>query len=75
VDLGDGIVPNLRQKEALQNALMHLASAVQAYREDVPLEMIAIDLQETLTALDSVLGIHVREDVLDCIFKNFCIGK
>ena len=54
---------------------MHLASAVQAYREDVPLEMIAIDLQETLTALDSVLGIHVREDVLDCIFKNFCIGK
>ena len=73
--LEDGIVPNFRQKEALQNALTHLASAVQAYRDDVPLEMIAIDLQETLSALGSVLGINLREDILECIFKEFCIGK
>jgi tRNA U34 5-carboxymethylaminomethyl modifying GTPase MnmE/TrmE len=25
--------------------------------------------------LGTVLGINVREDVLDCIFKEFCIGK
>jgi tRNA modification GTPase len=75
LDLTDAIVPNFRQKVALQNALAELASASHAFRENIPLEMIAIDLQGCLTALGSVLGINVREDVLDCIFKEFCIGK
>jgi len=75
VTLADTIVPNFRQKLALQNALTDLARACHAFRENIPLEMIAIDLQGCLDALGSILGINVREDVLDCIFKEFCIGK
>lgn len=75
VDLNDTIIPNFRQKGALQRALAELAGASRAFQEKTPLEMVAIDLQECLAALGTVLGINVREDVLDCIFKEFCIGK
>jgi tRNA modification GTPase len=74
-NLADTIVPNYRQKEGLQKTLAHLASAVQAYQEEVPLEMIAIDLQACLTALEDILGINVRQDILEYIFKEFCVGK
>jgi tRNA modification GTPase len=73
--VADTIVPNYRQKEGLHKTLTHLASAVDAYREEVPLEMIAIDLRAGLAALEDILGINVRQDILDRIFKEFCVGK
>ncbi|MGD8541149.1 MAG: tRNA uridine-5-carboxymethylaminomethyl(34) synthesis GTPase MnmE [Desulfobacteraceae bacterium] len=74
-NLADTVVPNFRQKEGLEKTLTHLASAVQAYQEAVPLEMVAIDLRACLTALEDILGINVRQDILECIFKEFCVGK
>jgi len=38
-------------------------------------EIAAIHLKEALGFLDEVLGVHVKDDILETIFSRFCIGK
>jgi len=40
-----------------------------------PEEIVAVDLQEAVDALDRVHGQSTQEDVLDRVFARFCLGK
>lgn len=60
-----------RHRAALQDALQHLEQSLSV---DLP-ELAAEDLRLALRAIGKITGrIHV-EDLLDVIFKDFCIGK
>jgi tRNA modification GTPase len=37
--------------------------------------LLAVDLHSALSALGEITGETVGEDLLDEIFRNFCIGK
>jgi tRNA modification GTPase len=68
------LVTRERQRRALQDAAEALRRAVAegpAGREEV----IAEDLRVAATALGRLLGRVDVEDVLDAIFRDFCIGK
>jgi tRNA modification GTPase len=41
----------------------------------MPVDMASIDLERALNLLDEVTGRSFREDLLDTIFSNFCVGK
>jgi tRNA modification GTPase len=69
------IVPNLRHKIALEKSLALAVSAAEEIRKGTPIELIAIDIQETIDSLGEIIGVSVREDVIDLIFSRFCIGK
>ncbi|MGD2268876.1 MAG: tRNA uridine-5-carboxymethylaminomethyl(34) synthesis GTPase MnmE [Desulfobacterales bacterium] len=69
------IIPNIRHKQALVESLEAVSKAIQGLRENRPYELIAIDVQQALDRLGEVIGINVREDVVDQIFSRFCIGK
>jgi len=69
------IVPNLRQKQALEKSLASLEIAKRGMLENQPPDLIVIDLQETLSAIQEITGEQVRPDILDRIFEQFCIGK
>lgn len=71
----DDIVPNLRQSRLLENCLQHLQAARERLNDEGELELAAIDLKEALRQLDEILGKGGAEDVLDEVFKRFCIGK
>jgi tRNA modification GTPase len=70
-----GMLTNLRQHQAVSNALSALHDAAQANTSGVPHEMILLDLYRALWALDSLTGQTTTEDVLNLIFSTFCIGK
>ncbi len=70
-----GLLPNLRHKMLLEGAADAVSSAIVSLREGEPLELTAISMQEGVRCLGRILGIEVTEDVLDDIFKRFCIGK
>lgn len=72
---GNMIIPNLRQKIALDRALQATEAFAEGLRTGRPSELIAIDLEDAVAALGEILGISVKEDVLDQIFSRFCIGK
>ncbi len=49
--------------------------AAAAGPEQLPEEMLAVDLGEVVSALDRVHGSSSSEDLLDRIFARFCLGK
>jgi len=59
-----------RQTNAVRRALEHVESAL-----TLPDELASYELEEALSALSEVTGRNVSEDVLEGIFRNFCVGK
>ena len=44
-------------------------------REGLPTEVAATHLLPAETALEELLGVIPREEILDKLFQDFCIGK
>ena len=75
VDNNDHILTNARQTMLLQRASQALKQAVEAMNLMVPTDLIVTDLYECWNNLKEILGEKAKEDLLDELFKRFCIGK
>lgn len=64
-----------RQREALARAEASLAAAAAALEARLPPELVAVDLQAALAHIGAVTGTVSSEEVLDAVFREFCIGK
>jgi tRNA modification GTPase len=69
------MLTNLRQHQAVEQALRGLDAAQAAVAVGIPHEMVLLDLYESLRGLDALTGTTTSEDVLSLIFSRFCIGK
>ncbi|MFC4452559.1 tRNA uridine-5-carboxymethylaminomethyl(34) synthesis GTPase MnmE [Deinococcus sonorensis] len=59
-----------RQVDAARRALQHLEAAT-----TLPDELASYELEQALQALSELTGRDVQEDVIDGVFRNFCVGK
>ncbi|WP_027088857.1 tRNA uridine-5-carboxymethylaminomethyl(34) synthesis GTPase MnmE [Thomasclavelia saccharogumia] len=75
IDNNDHILTNARQTMLLQRASQALKQAVEAMNLLVPTDLIVTDLYECWNNLKEILGEKAKEDLLDELFKRFCIGK
>ena len=66
---------NARQNATLERAAQSLDRALTALGNSVGLEMVSIELRDTLHDLAEVIGETDNEDILTRLFQNFCIGK
>jgi tRNA modification GTPase len=69
------VIPNLRHEMALRGCLQALHAVLAGIQNDLPAELIAIDLGESIRWLDRITGTDPSPDILDQIFNQFCIGK
>ncbi len=69
------VITNVRHKSALEKTKNAVNNIFQTIDTGLPMDLIAIDLKEALDALSEVTGEISTEDLLDHIFKNFCVGK
>ena len=69
------IIENERQKSDLQRAEKALQCARTAVENDLPLDIVSMDIQEALEALGELTGEVTTDDILDRIFGSFCVGK
>lgn len=70
------VVPNLRQKTALEKAKNQLSSAIKELRKNNPLpEIVALEIRGAISSLGEIIGEVTTEDILSEIFSRFCIGK
>ncbi len=70
------IVPNLRQKVALEKAKEFLENALEELKGKNPLpELVAVELRGALSSLSEIIGEITTEELLTQIFSTFCIGK
>ena len=69
------VISRERHRDALSRALEALEQARGGLRERMPPEIIALDISAAADSLGSITGEVSSEDVLDAIFREFCIGK
>jgi tRNA modification GTPase len=69
------VITQERQMLALQLARQGLLHALESLELGQPGEIIAMDIRIALDALSDIIGETTADDVLDQIFKTFCIGK
>ena len=68
-------ITGLRHQQLLKDSLQALAKARQAAGQNLPHEMLLLDLYDALRPLDQITGATYVDDVLDIIFSTFCVGK
>lgn len=64
-----------RQQSLLATARDALERAACGFREDRSYDLLAVDLEESLSALGEIRGRGVDDQVIAEIFSRFCIGK
>ena len=71
----DDILANARQIQLLERANQSLKNAIEAMEQSIPTDLIVTDLYDSWESLKEILGERAKEDLLDELFKRFCIGK
>jgi len=69
------VMINSRHQDALRRASEATQRTLEAMRDDVSLDLVALDLRIAVNAVGEVVGKTTTEDLLDSIFSQFCIGK
>jgi len=71
----DILVNNSRHYEALRNALESIRAVEEGFENNIPTDLIAIDVRQALYHLGSITGEVTSDEILGNIFGKFCIGK
>jgi len=71
----DVIISNLRHYEALTHVSDSLGRVVSGLAENVPDDLIAMDIRQAIHYLGEITGEITSDEILGNIFRNFCIGK
>lgn len=71
----DVIVTNARHIDALKKAAEAITDIRNGLKENLPGDLIALDIRQCLHYLGEITGEITNEDQLDFIFSKFCIGK
>ncbi len=76
VNVSDNLyITNKRHYEELLSAEGSLKKAISALENGLFADIITIDLENAITALGTITGSTVSEDVVANIFEKFCVGK
>ena len=75
IAIEEPVLGNERQIGFMMKAKQSMLQAVEAMENGLELDLVEIDIQDAYTALKEILGEVHREDLLDTLFSNFCLGK
>jgi len=70
-----GFITSLRHERLLRESLEYLRKAREAVAQNIPHEMLLLDLYAALRPIDAITGATTADDILNRIFSTFCIGK
>ena len=68
------IITNERHKDALTRANKSLKRVIKNINEDT-LDLVSIDIKQAYMEVGEITGNTTSEDIIDQIFKKFCLGK
>ncbi len=66
---------NTRQISLAKKALKEIKQAETALNKNMPVDIIEIDLNECFNTLGEIIGETYSDEIIDNLFKNFCVGK
>lgn len=69
------IVSSTRAINLIKEALKHIDNAINNISDEIPVDMIAIDIKAAWDALGEITGESYQDELLDTLFSKFCLGK
>ena len=69
------IITEMRHKKLIEDAISHTENAKKTILDNIPIDIISINIKEIIEDLSKITGENVTEDVIKEIFSKFCLGK
>ena len=71
----DSYLSNIRQISLAKEALSILEEVTVGIEQEVPVDMIEIDIKRSWEKLGEIIGETYTEELIDQLFSQFCLGK
>ena len=76
IDVGDfTYLSNARSISLLNNALDNLNQVKEGINNNMPVDMVEIDLKQVWSNLGEIIGQTYSDELIDQLFSQFCLGK
>lgn len=69
------VITNIRHKILIEKALENTIEAKKTINENMPIDIISINIKNIIENLNEIIGENVSEDLINGIFAKFCLGK
>ena len=66
---------NVRQISLAKNAYQKLIDVEKGLKDNLPVDMIEIDLRDCFDILGQITGKTYSDEIIDNLFERFCVGK
>jgi len=66
---------NSRQISLVRKAIDSLNNCLEQIENNIEIDLLAIDIKECFDLLGEIIGTTYKEELVDEIFANFCLGK
>ena len=64
-----------RNISLIEKAINNINNSLNLIKENMPIDVVEIEINEASKNLGDILGINYKEDLFDEMFSNFCLGK
>lgn len=76
IEIDDSVtITNNRHKVAINNMIENVDKSIETINDKMPIDIITINITNILTEIGKITGESVSEDIINEIFKKFCLGK
>ena len=65
---------NARQISLINKASESITKALESLKNNIPIDIISIDLKNCYDYLGNIIGNTYNEDIINQLFKDFCVG-
>lgn len=69
------VLTNIRHKNCLEKVIQSLDKSIESINAGMTGEFISLDLRNAIRHLGEITGEFTNDEILENIFRNFCIGK
>ena len=69
------LITNVRHQELINKAIKSTRMAIEDLNNDMPIDIISINIKQILEHLGEIIGDNISEDIIKSIFSKFCLGK
>jgi tRNA modification GTPase len=74
-NVNEVMIVNERHKKLLEDSILYLKNARKDVSDNMPVDIISIQIKESAKKLGEIIGNDVSQDIVDKIFTKFCLGK
>lgn len=69
------IITNERHKNQILKSKENIIKAIESIENNVPTDIATVYIKQALEDIGEIMGHNISEEIINQIFKNFCLGK